>query len=215
MDNLHGADKPSLLLLEFLAQELAQSRLLVLGTYRDIEVNRKHPLFDTLGQLAREPRFRRISLKGLDSANVRTYIERTTGVSPMKELVDAVLERSVSMLAHGSRIGAIDFHSLEDRRVKEHFREWENPCACPPDFPRCVCGKRPLGRRMTRKPLSAGKPEVAENPRARSAKLRAYEKNLDSEAQSASSCTITNHRETKPCGPPPHCWLWYAPCFAR
>ena len=94
MDNLHGADKPSLLLLEFLAQELAQSRLMVLGTYRDIEVNRKHPLFDTLGQLAREPRFRRISLKGLDSANVRTYIERTTGVSPMKELVDAVLERT-------------------------------------------------------------------------------------------------------------------------
>lgn len=90
LDNLHGADKPSLLLLEFLAQNLAQSRLMVLGTYRDIELNRQHPLFDTLGQLAREPRFRRISLQGLDSTDVRSYMERTTGVSPLMELVNAV-----------------------------------------------------------------------------------------------------------------------------
>ena len=116
----------------------------------------------------------------------KTFQALRIAVNDELDELDALLDRTDSLLAHGGRIAAIAFHSLEDRRVKEHFREWENPCACPPDFPRCVCGKRPLGRRMTRKPLSAGKPEVAENPRARSAKLRAYEKNLDSAARSAS-----------------------------
>ena len=69
----------------------------------------------------------------------------------------------------------ITFHSLEDRIVKEAFRKQENPCICPPQFPVCVCGKKPLGRVITRKPILPSKEELEENPRSRSAKLRVLE----------------------------------------
>jgi len=70
----------------------------------------------------------------------------------------------------------ISFQSLEDRPVKERFRAWEHPCTCPPSLPLCVCGKEPLGRRVTAKPLRPDAAEVARNPRSRSARLRAFEK---------------------------------------
>ena len=75
LDNLHGADKASLLLLEFLAQELRESRLLVLGTYRDIEVSRRHPLMETLAELSRAPRFRRLQLVGLGVGEVGSFVK--------------------------------------------------------------------------------------------------------------------------------------------
>jgi 16S rRNA (cytosine1402-N4)-methyltransferase len=72
----------------------------------------------------------------------------------------------------------ITFHSLEDRIVKEVFAERENPCVCPKDLPVCVCGRLSDGRRVTRKPLCAAASELSENPRARSAKLRVFERYL-------------------------------------
>lgn len=68
------------------------------------------------------------------------------------------------------------YHSLEDRLVKEAFREWSLSCVCPPDLPVCVCRGRPLGVLLTKKPVSASAAEVAVNPRARSARLRAWRK---------------------------------------
>ena len=76
----------------------------------------------------------------------------------------------------GGRICIITFHSLEDRIVKTAFRRNENPCTCPPDFPVCVCGKKPVGRVVTRKPILPTEKEMEENPRSKSAKLRIFEK---------------------------------------
>jgi predicted ATPase len=90
LDNLHWADKSSLLLLEFLAQELGRARLLVIGTYRDVEVSRQHPLSETLGELTREHPLQRVMLGGLGRADVGRFIEAATGITPPPSLVDAV-----------------------------------------------------------------------------------------------------------------------------
>lgn len=91
-----------------------------------------------------------------------------------------ILEQSirdmVSVLAPGGRICIITFHSLEDRIVKQTFKNLENPCTCPPEFPVCVCGKKPSIRVITRKPIEPSERELEENPRSRSAKLRIAEK---------------------------------------
>lgn len=74
------------------------------------------------------------------------------------------------------RICIITFHSLEDRIVKMKFRENENPCTCPPDFPVCVCGKESKGRVVTRKPIIPSEEEIKVNKRAKSSKLRIFER---------------------------------------
>jgi 16S rRNA (cytosine1402-N4)-methyltransferase len=81
-----------------------------------------------------------------------------------------------SLLGSGGRGVVISFHSLEDRMVKQIFREYATGCRCPKDFPRCVCGIRPTATILTGRPVTATPDEVAVNPRARSAKLRAIEK---------------------------------------
>ena len=74
------------------------------------------------------------------------------------------------------RLCIITFHSLEDRIVKNFFREMENPCKCPADFPVCVCGKVPYGRAVPRKAILPSEDELEDNPRAKSAKLRVFER---------------------------------------
>ena len=86
------------------------------------------------------------------------------------------LDSMIDMLTDGGRISVITFHSLEDRIVKSVFRKNENPCTCPPDFPVCVCGKKSKGRVITKKPIIPTGKEMEENPRARSAKLRVFER---------------------------------------
>lgn len=90
-------------------------------------------------------------------------------------LSDAVKMLS-DMLNPKGRLCIITFHSLEDRIVKNTFRDLANPCTCPPDMPICVCGKKPTVKLITRKPVTASLEELAENPRARSASLRVLEK---------------------------------------
>ncbi len=90
LDDIHWADKPSLLLLQFLARELRGARLLVLGAYRDVEVQRQHPLSQTLGELAREQLAERVLLRGLSANDVARFIEITAGFKPPAGLVDAV-----------------------------------------------------------------------------------------------------------------------------
>ena len=92
------------------------------------------------------------------------------------EALEEALEAGMGLLKKGGRMVVITFQSLEDRRVKESFRRAEHPCVCPPDFPVCVCGKKPLGRVLTKKPILPSAEECAENPRAHSARMRVFEK---------------------------------------
>jgi 16S rRNA (cytosine1402-N4)-methyltransferase len=90
--------------------------------------------------------------------------------------VDRMMQAAISRLNKGGRLAVITFHSLEDRIVKNAMQAASKGCTCPPEFPVCVCGKKPLVKLISRKPIVSGARELEENPRARSAKLRVCEK---------------------------------------
>ena len=89
--------------------------------------------------------------------------------------ITSALEDFVSVIRNDGRLAVITFHSLEDRIVKQEFRRFADPCECPSEFPVCMCGKVPLGKVVTRKPIVPAADEIAHNRRARSAKLRVFE----------------------------------------
>ena len=90
--------------------------------------------------------------------------------------VSRMMQAAVGRLNPGGRLAVITFHSLEDRIVKKKLQELAQGCICPPEFPVCVCGRKPKVKLITRKPIVSNEEELAENPRARSAKLRVAEK---------------------------------------
>lgn len=90
--------------------------------------------------------------------------------------LDGVMDRAIARLNPGGRLAVITFHSLEDRIVKNAMAQAVRGCTCPPEFPVCVCGKKPSLRLITRKPVTASREELEANPRSRSAKLRVAEK---------------------------------------
>ena len=90
--------------------------------------------------------------------------------------VEKIMADAASLLNPGGRLAIITFHSLEDRIVKLGMNEWAKGCTCPPSFPVCVCGKKPLVKVISRKPITASEEELEKNPRSRSAKLRICEK---------------------------------------
>jgi len=90
--------------------------------------------------------------------------------------VRKVMDAAIPRLAPGGRLAIITFHSLEDRIVKNGMADAAKGCTCPPQIPICVCGNKPQVKIITRKPITAGEEELADNPRSRSAKLRVCEK---------------------------------------
>lgn len=106
----------------------------------------------------------------------RTFQALRIAVNDELDPLDGALRALVELLKPGGRLCAITFHSLEDRIVKNAFRSLADPCTCPKSFPVCVCGKKPVVRLVTRKPITASDAELAENPRSRSASLRIVEK---------------------------------------
>lgn len=92
------------------------------------------------------------------------------------DVLNDSIDKMIDLLADKGRLSIITFHSLEDRIVKTRFKNNENPCTCPPDFPVCVCGKKPKGRVITRKPIVPGDRELENNKRAKSSKLRVFER---------------------------------------
>ena len=106
----------------------------------------------------------------------RTFQAIRIAVNGELDALPPMLEAAVSHLNAGGRLAVISFHSLEDRIIKKTMQELATGCTCPPNFPVCVCGKTPKIRLVSRKPIVSGDAELAENPRARSAKLRVAEK---------------------------------------
>ena len=106
----------------------------------------------------------------------RSFQALRIAVNGELEELTAMLRGAASRLAPGGRLAVITFHSLEDRIVKKTMQELATGCTCPPNFPVCVCGKKPTVRLMNRKPIVCGPAELTYNPRARSAKLRVAEK---------------------------------------
>lgn len=92
------------------------------------------------------------------------------------DVLENTLDDMIELLAPGGRLCVITFHSLEDRIVKVKFKENENPCTCPPEFPVCVCGKKSKGKVITKKPILPSEEELEYNSRSKSAKLRIFEK---------------------------------------
>ena len=120
---------------------------------------------------------------------------RATGGHPAKKTFQAIrielnqeldvlknsLNDMIDLLNDDGRLCVITFHSLEDRIVKTIFKKAEHPCECPPSFPVCMCGKKPKGKVITRKPVVPDAQEMEENPRSKSAKLRVFQREIRAE----------------------------------
>lgn len=108
----------------------------------------------------------------------RTFQAVRIEVNRELEVLENTVDAMIDLLNPGGRLCIITFHSLEDRIVKNRFRNNENPCICPPDFPVCVCGKKSKGRVVTRKPVLPTQAEIQENKRSKSSKLRVFERGV-------------------------------------
>ncbi|MFL0246744.1 16S rRNA (cytosine(1402)-N(4))-methyltransferase RsmH [Candidatus Clostridium stratigraminis] len=106
----------------------------------------------------------------------RTFQAIRIEVNRELEILDKAIEGSINKLKKGGRLAIITFHSLEDRIVKNKFKDLADPCKCPKEFPVCICGKVPTIKIISKKPIEPSKEEIEENPRSRSAKLRIAEK---------------------------------------
>lgn len=105
----------------------------------------------------------------------RTFQAIRIEVNHELEVLERNINDMIDLLNSGGRFCVITFHSLEDRIVKQAFKQAQNPCTCPPDFPVCVCGKKSRGKQITRKPILPSEEEMEQNPRSKSAKLRIFE----------------------------------------
>ena len=113
---------------------------------------------------------------GVRHPSTRSFQALRIAVNRELENLRRFLEKAPDMLSGGGRLVTISYHSLEDRMIKKTMNQWEKGCTCPPDLPRCACGKKPLFIRLTGRGLRPGREELAANPRARSALLRAAER---------------------------------------
>ena len=106
----------------------------------------------------------------------RTFQAIRIEVNAEIDAIAPMIESAAAHLVKGGRIAIISFHSLEDRPVKQAYKKLSSGCTCPRDFPVCICGKKPIIKETTKKPILPSETELNENPRARSAKLRVAEK---------------------------------------
>lgn len=133
LDDLHWADRSSLLLLEFVVREIGSSRLLVVATYRDGELFRQHPLQETLARVSREPVFQRALLQGLGRQDAREFIEATSQIRPSQELVDTIYTHTegnpffmaevIRLLSQGGQLGAEVLNWDQGFKIPDGIRE--------------------------------------------------------------------------------------------
>ncbi len=151
--------------------ELPRARSIARAVVRRREVEGMATSDDLVAALAR----------GLDrsptpSQKAQAFQAVRIAINGEMEALERALPAFRDGLAAGAVIAVISYHSLEDRRVKHAFREWSRSCVCPPRLPVCACRGEALGEELTRRPVTASPDEVSRNPRARSAKLRAWRK---------------------------------------
>lgn len=144
---------------------------------RIVENRRKKPLTTTgdLVEVIKDSIPMKMRATGGHPAK-RTFQALRIELNRELEVLEHSLDAMIDRLKPGGRLSVITFHSLEDRMVKNNFKRNENPCQCPPEFPVCVCGKISRGRVITRKPVVPTKEELEQNKRAKSAKLRVFER---------------------------------------
>ncbi|MGN1157753.1 MAG: methionine gamma-lyase family protein, partial [Agathobacter sp.] len=139
-------------------------------------ISGSHALTVALFALLR-PGDRLLSITGTPYDTLHEVIGIKENASSLKSF--GILYDEIDLLNDDGRICIITFHSLEDRIVKTIFKNNENPCTCPSDFPICVCGKKSKGHVVTRKPILPSEEELEKNSRSKSAKLRVFEKQLE------------------------------------
>ena len=145
---------------------------------KHIAAARERKPIETTGELAdiiRGAIPKKIQVTGGHPA-MRTFQALRIELNGELKVLEESIDNMIGLLKPGGRLSVITFHSLEDRIVKNGFRRNENPCICPPEFPVCVCGRKPMGRVVTRKPVLPSGEEISENARSRSAKLRVFER---------------------------------------
>lgn len=143
---------------------------------KNIVLHRQNKEIETTGELVDIIKESYPKAKMRDSHPARkTFQAIRIEVNAELDALEKTLDSALDCLSSGGRLSIITFHSLEDRMVKEKFNSWVNPCTCPKEFPVCVCGKKPLGK-MPFKFKAPSEAELDENPRARSSKLRCFEK---------------------------------------
>lgn len=143
---------------------------------KNIVLHRQNKEIETTGKLVDIIKESYPKAKMRDSHPARkTFQAIRIEVNAELDALEKTLDSALDCLSSGGRLSIITFHSLEDRMVKEKFNSWVNPCTCPKEFPVCVCGKKPLGK-MPFKFEAPSEAELEKNPRARSSKLRCFEK---------------------------------------
>lgn len=143
---------------------------------KNIVLYRQNKEIETTGELVDIIKESYPKAKMRDSHPARkTFQAIRIEVNAELDALEKTLDSALNCLSSGGRLSIITFHSLEDRMVKEKFNSWVNPCTCPKEFPVCVCGKKPLGK-MPFKFKAPSEAELEKNPRARSSKLRCFEK---------------------------------------
>lgn len=143
---------------------------------KNIVLHRQNKEIETTGELVDIIKESYPKAKMRDSHPARkTFQAIRIEVNAELDALEKTLDSALDCLSSGGRLSIITFHSLEDRMVKEKFNSLVNPCTCPKEFPVCVCGKKPLGK-MPFKFKAPSEAELEKNPRARSSKLRCFEK---------------------------------------
>lgn len=147
------------------------------------KISRRIAEFRKVQKLETSSQLKALILKavpGLEKAKIaslaRVFQAIRIAVNNELEIIAPSLEQAVQLLCSGGRLAVISFHSLEDRIVKQLFNSLARPCTCPSNFPKCVCGKKPILKIINKKPILPTAAEIAHNVRARSAKLRIGEK---------------------------------------
>lgn len=163
--------------LYYMIKDYGEDRYAKLIARKIVEARKEKPIATTLqlSEIIKSAVPKRAQIKGGHPAK-KTFQAIRIEVNNELNILKETLDKMIDLVKPGGRICIITFHSLEDRIVKLKFREFENPCTCPPGLPVCVCGNKPKGKVITRKPIIPTDEEKENNSRAKSAKLRIFER---------------------------------------